>query len=649
MAGPDPPATVCPLCAVGCRLTRGPETRASGRAGPANPNGRLCPKGIGAFERFEGTDRLSEPIVRDGNELHPVSWETAYRRVVDGIEAVVDDAGSDALAFFGAPHCTNEENYLLAKLARSLGTNNVDNRARHCHTSTTQVLDERLGWPATTNSLDDVGESDVLLIVGANPAKRQPVAFDAHVRPAVNDGTTLVHLDPVGNDTTRLADIHLSPVPGTDALLLNRLCVDVIDDDNVDTTFLRERTTGFESVAAELEAFDREEARERTDVASGTLDRVSSLIAEADHVAAIVGTGAEDEADETAHALLNLLLLTGNVGRPGTGLYVFRGPPNEQGAIDAGCVPDRLPGHQPIDDSGARARIADEWGIDPPSEPGTTVTEALESFGEEIRAVVAVGENPAIAKYDSEWVDDRLDALDLLVVLEVRESRTTRHADVVLPAATGLEKAGTMTNLDRQVQRLRPVSSPPGQARPDRTIVCDVAKRLQSVETCFEYSDPAAVFDEMARVAPTYAGLEDDLDDGRRWPGGTAVLYRETFETADGRARFAVPTAITAPTSGEGLTLVAGGRASGRSGKRRDDEGGTRARLHPSDARLRGVRSDDQITLSDGEVTVTAIADLDESVRQGAVFLHANHADPLLRAGTTNVTVRSRTPNDVRE
>jgi formate dehydrogenase major subunit len=604
----------------------------------------LCRKGIHAFDHLGGTDRLIEPHVREGNDLVGASWETAFERAIDEIETVLAESGADALAFFGAPHCTTEENYLLGKLARSLGTNNVDNRARHCHESTARVLEERLGWPATTNSLDDIEAADVLLVVGANPAKRQPVAFNSHVRPAVDDGTTLVHVDPVGNDTTRLADLHLAPVPGTDALVLTRLCADVLEGNGADRTFLADRTTGFDSFAATLEAFDGHEAVARSDVDTDALERVSTLITEADRVAAIVGTGAEDEEDETANALLNLLLVTGNVGRPGTGLYVFRGPPNEQGAIDAGCVPDRLPGHQPVDDPAPRRRIADEWGIDPPGEPGTTVTEALGSFGDEIRAAVAVGENPAISKRDPAWVTDRLDALDVLIVLEARESSTTRHADVVFPAAAGIEKAGTMTNLDRQIQRLRPIDDPPGRARPDSTILCELGQRLQAIDTCFEYGGPAAVFDELARIAPTYAGLDyDNLDPGGRWPADTAVLYRETFETADGRARLVSPTSVTASAERAGLTLVAGGRASDVPELERE-AGAPRARLHPADARERDIQPEERITLGQGRVTVTAIADLDESVRRGSVFLHASHADPFLRTETASVVVRPGPP-----
>jgi len=196
--------------------------------------------------RVGGDERLTEPMVRqDGGDLQAVSWEMAYERVVDGVQEIVATDGPNALAFLGAPHCTNEENYLLQKLARTLGTNNVDNRARLCHESSTRALSERVGWPATTGSLADLNASDLIVVAGANPAERQPIAFNSFVRPAVNEGATLVHVDPVGNRTTRLADYHVAPQPGMDALVFDLLSAGVLDSDRgVDHGFINERTRG---------------------------------------------------------------------------------------------------------------------------------------------------------------------------------------------------------------------------------------------------------------------------------------------------------------------------------------------------------------------------------------------------------------------
>ncbi len=459
MSNTNDHSTVCPLCAVGCRLEPGDASCAEGVPGPMNPNGRLCRKGIGALDVDTG-DRLTQPLLRDGGELRPASWGEAYERVVDGIDATLDRYGPDAMAFFGAPHCTNEENYLLQKLARMLGTNNVDNRARLCHASTARALETRVGWPASTNGLAELMDADVIVVAGANPAERQPIAFNSFVRPAVNNGAVLVHIDPIGNATTRLADIHVTPRPRTDALVFDLVSSRLLDGDQVDRNFIRERTRQFESFAASLRGLDPAQAVSVAGVDETHLDRLAELLATANSVAALVGTGVEGDGTDASDALLDLLLLTGNCGRPGTGLYVLRGLANEQGATDVGCVPDRLPGHRSVSAIDARERLAEAWGMTPPPDPGKNAREMLTTCGEEIHAAVAVGENPAVSKCDPEWTRDRLDALDHLVVLDPFLSETASNADIVLPVAVGFEKQGTVTNLERRVQRFSPTKTP---------------------------------------------------------------------------------------------------------------------------------------------------------------------------------------------
>ncbi|WP_313694666.1 molybdopterin oxidoreductase family protein [Halorarum halobium] len=662
---PSPP-TVCPGCAVGCRLEPGEDSRARGVVGAANPNGRLCRTGIDAFD--VGDERLVRPRVRHDGDLRAVSWETAYDRAIAGLEAVLAAHGPDGLAFLGAPHSTNEENYLLGKLARTLGTNNVDNRARLCHVSTARALRERVGWPATTNGLADLGEADLLIVAGANPAERQPVAFDGFVRPAVADGTTLVHVDPVGNRTTRLADVHLAPRPGTDATAFDLLNAHLLDGgDAVDEAFVAERTRGYDRFAASVADLDREAAVSATGVDESTIARVAELVADADRVAALSGTGIEggtEEVDGTDHvdgadpvdgadevdarngataagSLLDLLLVTGNVGRRGTGLFVLRGLVNEQGATDAGCVPDRLPGHRPVTDPDARDRIEAAWGVAPPATPGKTATELLSAFGDGVHGALVVGENPAVSKRDPDWIGRRLDALDALVVLEVAPSATTRHADVLLPAAAGVEKTGTVTNLERRVQRLRRTSGPPGDARTDFTVLRDLGRRLFPTDGYFEYADVSAVFDELSRVAPTHQGLSyADIDaEGRRWPfeDDDGVLYRESFETPDGRAAFGTAGPVPEVGPADGLHLIAGGRASEFPD---EDAGGNRPlRMHPADAADRGVDAGEPVVVSAGAVAVETVVALDERGRRGTVHLPAAAADPLLRGGTSTVAV----------
>lgn len=640
--------TVCPLCGVGCRLQPGTDrSHANGVPGAANPDGRLCQKGIGAFDTPE--DRLTSPLVRRDGDLQEVSWASAYERIRTSFESIVGAAGPDALAFLGAPHCTNEENYLLQKLARLVGTNNVDNRSRLCHVSTARVLTDRVGWPATTNSLGDLLEADVLLVAGANPAERQPVAFNSFVRPAVNDGATLVHVDPVGNRTTRLADIHVTPRPGMDALVFDGLSARLLDTETgIDQTFVADRTRGFDQFASSVAGAASDERLAAAGVTRDAIDAVAACVREADSVAGLVGTGIENSTGElnASAALLNLLLATGNVGRRGSGLYVLRGLVNEQGASDAGCVPDRLPGHQPVTDPQARARVESEWGVTPPATPGKTATELLASFGTDIRGALVVGENPAISKHDPEWIRRRFGGLDTLVVADLVANETTQYADVVLPAAAGTEKAGTFTNLERRIQRSRRVQSPPGQARPDRTILGDLGARLTDHPSEFDYAAPGDVFDELCRVAPTHTGLSySDIEPaGTQWPRTVgseddAPLYRDRFETPDGRAQFGRAQPFAPPESEDGLWLVTGGRKRGGTDP---DSAEPVLRINPSDAESHGIANGVTVTVSRGSVSIRAVAECDESIRRGAVYLPADAADPLVRQGVTTVSVSPR-------
>lgn len=634
----DRASTVCPLCGVGCRLEAGEGSRARGVPGPANPEGRLCAKGVGAFD--VGEDRLTEPLVRRDGRLQPVSWATALDRAAEALSDVRTAVGPDGLAFLGAPHCTNEENYLLQKAARTLGTNNVDNRARLCHVSAARTLAERLGWPATTNSLADVCEADVVVIAGANPAERQPIAFNSFVRPAVRDGTTLVHVDPVGNETTRLADYHIAPRPGRDATVFDLFSARLLaDGDGIDRAFVADRTRGFDRFEDSMAGYDRERAVSAADVDADTLARVGDELAAADTIAAMVGTGIEGGDGETAAALLDLLLLTGNVGRPGTGLFILRGLANEQGAADAGCVPDCLPGYQPVTDRAARNRVADEWGVTPPSTPGKNARELLAAFGEEIRGALVVGENPAISKRGQEWLQRRLDGLDTLVVVDIMPNSTTEHADVVLPAAAGVEKSGSLTNLERRVQRFPRAATAPGDARPDRAILSELGARLTGEPEMFDYDGPDGVFDELTRVAPTHAGIAyaDLTASGRQWPfDSDEVLYEKTFDTDDGLAAFGTARSVPGCDSGGSLTLVTGGRTSEFA-----EDGATAVlRLGAADAAERDIDSGDEVLVTDGVSEVVVTAQVDDGTRAGTVYLPASVADPLLRSSGSTVRVR---------
>ncbi|CCC39134.1 molybdopterin oxidoreductase family protein [Haloquadratum walsbyi] len=681
----DNSATICPRCGVGCRLRRREDTSRTGRAkgvnGPANPNGRLCRRGINAFDfslddpetaAKTGVDnpetgRLIHPRCAlpeteptdntDSTHMRRISWQTAYETICDRFSAVREIHGPDALAFLGAPHCTNEENYLLQKLARTLGTNNIDNRARHCHRETTRTLASRLGYPATSTSLDEILDADVIIAAGANPADRQPIAFNSFIRPAVSEGTTLIHIDPVGNETTRLADIHLAPRPGYDAAVFDLLSTIIVEQGGIDETFLSERTRNAERFQQSLMTLDADDARVAADIDAESLHCVAQAIIDADHVIALTGTGVDESGHTETNqpdpnapaALIHLLGLTGNLGCSGSGVIVLRGLINEQGATDTGCVPDRLPGNQSIQNPEARARVGDVWGIDPPSTPGTSATALLDGFGNDIHAALVVGENPALSKRDPSWVKDQLNSLDTLVVIDPLWSTTAEHADVVLPAATGVEKRGTVTNLERRVQRLTQTQAPPGQARTDFRILSDLGRRL--IGETFDYQNIEAVFTELTQVSPPHAGISytDVGVDGQQWPFHTdSRLYDKEFLTSDGKMSFGTvqPIPVVTDDSAQTFTLLTNGRTSEVYGETEKEN--PQVQLHPTDAKKHDLTDGMIVTIENADAAVEATVTIETNVRQGTLSIAAVAADSLIRAetGDSVVTIASSSHSD---
>ncbi|GAB7092472.1 formate dehydrogenase subunit alpha [Halorubrum luteum] len=646
--------TICPFCGVGCSIEYAGNESATGVDGPVNTRGEICPKGAAAFDVVAHDERLTEPLVRHNGSFVTAPWEEALDRVTEGLCKVIDQHGPDAVQFFASSNCTNEENYVYQKLARILGTNNVDNCARLCHSSTVAAMSERLGAGAMTNTLDDLSETDCLFVTGANPAEQHPVAFRSYLLPAIRDGATLIHVDPRENDTTEAADIHVPLRPGTDIEVLNAVAKTIVEEGLVDEAFLEERVSGVEAFEAHLEDVDVEANASRAGVAPETLREAARAFAEADSAALITGMGMSQHrcGTDNVHALLNLALLTGNVGRPGTGVNPLRGQNNVQGASDVGTLPGILPGYESVTDPDARARLADEWGVEPPGEPGLTEVAATHRFGDEVRAAVVFGENPAVTEPNATQVASAFEELDFCVVIDLFETETAAHADVVLPGSSWAEKSGTVTNTDRRVMRMRPNADLPGNARRDLDILAELGQRLTDVPAAFEYDGPRPVFDELTRVAPIYAGMSyDGIGEGyQRWPfpegadAGTDVLHAETFATGERTAPLSAIDAVPpADTLEEGeLTLTTGrviqqfnsGAFTRRSERLMAMRGEDVLQIHPTDATARGIEDGDTVRVANerGEVTVTA--DVTTDVREGVVFCTFHYAEPLINTLT---------------
>jgi formate dehydrogenase major subunit len=460
----------------------------------------------------------------------------------------------------------------------------------------------------------------------------------------------MVHVDPRANATTDAADVHLPVRPGYDIQLLNAVGAVVLEEDLVDRQFVAERTTGFDSLAAHLADVDVAASAAAAGVDPADLRAAARAYGEADAAAAITGMGMSQHHCGTSnvHALLNLALLTGNVGKPGAGVNPLRGQNNVQGAGDVGALPDLLPGYAPVTDAAARERVAEVWGREPPSEPGLTEVAATHRFGDDVRAAVVFGENPAVTEPNANAVAAAFESLDFCVVVDLFETETAAHADVVLPGSGWAEKAGTVTNTDRRVMRMWPNADLPGNARRDLDVLCALGRRLVDDPGAFDFDGPEAVFEELTRVAPIYGGMSyEGIGEGyQRWPlpadatAGVDVLHVDAFENGETTAPL-VPVDAVPPAddlTGDQLVLTTGrvlqhfnsGALTRRSGTLMRMRAEDALQMHPDDAEARGLADGDEVRVHNERGAVTVGLEVTPDIRRGTVFCTFHYADPLI-------------------
>ena len=564
--------STCGYCGVGCQVEIG---TAAGRVvhidgvRDATVNrGHLCAKGRYAHAWQHSPERLTQPLLRRGERLEPVSWDTALGYVAERLAAIHRAHGPDALAALTSSRSTNEAAYLLQKLFRvRFGTNQVDCCARVCHASTAHGLRAVTGTGAASAAYADIERARVIVLAGANPSEAHPVV-GARIFQRVRAGARLLVIDPRKTELAAFAHQHLALRPGTNVPLLNALAKVLLEEGHVDRRYVAERCDGFDALAAHLHGLSLEEAARISGVEVGALCAFARELAASGPALYVMGLGLSELTQGVAsvRALANLALLTGAIGPRGAGLLPLRGQNNVQGNADMGAMPDLLTGYQPVADPAVRARFAALWGSEPPSRPGRTLPELLDAAVRgELRALWVQGEDLAQSDPNESHVLAALERLELLVVQELFLTETARRAHVVFPAAGALEQSGTFTNAERRVQRVRPALPPPGEARPDWQVIKAAA---QALGLPWRYASPAEVLDEIARAAPAlFGGLsEARLDgDGLQWPcpspdhPGTERLHVEGF--LRGRAQLSVVSYAASPEAnvpGFPLTLVTG-------------------------------------------------------------------------------------------
>ncbi len=652
--------SVCPYCGVGCQLTYHVSDNriryVTGRDGPANHN-RLCVKGRYGFDYVHHKHRLTVPLIRrkdapkqaelalDRDDpfagFREASWEEALAFAADGLRRLRDGRGPAALAGFGSAKGSNEEAYLFQKLVRTgFGSNNVDHCTRLCHASSVVALLEMIGSGAVSNPVADVDQAEVILIIGSNTTENHPVAA-TFIKNEVKAGKQLIVMDPRRTAIAAHATHFLQFKPDTDVALLNAIMHAVIEQGLVDKTFVENRTSGYEALAAHLKPFTPEAMAHVCGVSAGAIREVARLYASAKASIIFWGMGVSQHVHGTdnARALISLALMTGQIGRPGTGLHPLRGQNNVQGASDVGLIPMVFPDYQRVDNPEIRARFEALWGKQLDPKPGLTVVEIMHAITEgTIRGMYIMGENPAMSDPNLNHARKALASLEHLVVQDIFMTETAWYADVILPASAFAEKTGTFTNTDRRVQLGRQALDPPGQARQDLAIIQEMAKGLG---LDWHYAHPREVFAEMRQAMPSIAGISwerleqagavtypcvDENDPGQ------PVIFTETFPTPSGRASF-TPAPFTnadeLPDQDYPWVLITGrqlehwhtGAMTRRAEVLDKIEPLPVASLHPLELARIAVEPGSPILLQSRRGVVTAFARADEGMLPGQVFL----------------------------
>jgi formate dehydrogenase alpha subunit len=549
--------TTCPYCGVGCQMhlhVRNDTIYRVTAPFDAAPNhGNLCVKGRFGTDFATHPSRLKKPLIRGENGFREASWEEALTLVSEKLTEIVRKYGGDSIATYACAKATNEDNYVFQKWVRAvLKTNNVDHCARLCHAGSVTGLQLAIGSSAMSNSIAEMENLDTFIVTGSNTTETHPV-ISLFLKKAVRqNGAKLIVIDPRQIELTDFATLWLRQKPGTDVAVFQAMAHVIVTEKLYNPDFIGSRTEGFDDYIESLEAFTPEWAEEISGVPAEDIRKAARMYAIAGRAAIYWGMGISQSTHGTDNALslTNLALMTGHVGKPGTGLNPLRGQNNVQGCSDSGGLPNVFTAYQRVNDPDIRGRFEAAWHTSLNPNPGLTVTEMVDgALLGNIKAMVVMGENPLMSEPNLSHAQHALEALEFIVCIDIFMNETGEHADVILPSASFAEKDGTFTNSDRRVQRVRQALPAVGESRADWQIICDLAQRMEkllTVETSagFDYLDAEAIWEEMRVLTPdfygiTYARLE--REGGVHWPcpsldhPGTPYLFEDDFPRGKGK------------------------------------------------------------------------------------------------------------------
>jgi len=542
--------TTCIYCGVGCQidLNVNPKTnrivRVTSEVGCVPNNGNLCVKGRFGMEFVGHPERLTTPLIKRNGTFEKASWDEAIQLIADTLKKIKFESGSDSIAGLSSAKCTNEDNYVFQKFMRAgIGTNNVDHCARLCHASTVAGLARAFGSGAMTNSIEELKHTKCIFVIGSNTSEAHPVIALSIKEAAVKNGAELIVADPREIDLVRYAKLHLQQRPGTDVALVNAMMNVIIEENLLDKDFIEQRTEDFDKAAEAIRETTPETAEKITGVPAEAIRQAARTFAAAETACIVFSMGITQHTTGTDNvlSLANLAMLTGNVGKESAGVNPLRGQNNVQGACDMGALPNVYPGYQSVENAAMQAKFEEVWDAILPAKSGLTVVEIFHAIEEgSIRALYMMGENPALSDPNLNRTRKALDKVEFLVSQDVFLSESAQYADVVLPAFSFAEKDGTFTNTERRIQRVRKAVAPPGQARDDWKIVCDIATAFGCP---MHYENASEIMDEIASVTPIYGGISFGRIEpvGLQWPcpdkshPGTKYLHTDKFTRGKGK------------------------------------------------------------------------------------------------------------------
>ncbi len=540
--------STCGYCSIGCQIDIHANhqgiNKISSEVGTTPNNGNLCMKGRFAYDFVNHPDRLDTPMVRRNGNLEKTSWEDAYKVISDKLNSIKKKHGADSISFISSGRCTNEENYLIQKFARAvIGTNNIDQSETECHAPTISALRDTLGLPTTTNSIEEISNSDVIFVIGANVTESHPI-IGLEIKKALRSGKTLIVADTRKIWLAKKAKNFLNLQPGTDATLVKAIIDVIIKEKLHDEKYIEKKTDNFKTLKTAAAKSDIKKAAKLTGISEELIKEAARAYANAENALILYGNGITQHRSgiDNVKSLVNLALLTGNIGKECAGLYPLMGQNNGQGAFNMGAIPDFYTDYQSVSEDTVRKKLEKIYKTSLPKGKGLQIREMFNGAHKgKVKAMYVMGANPFMSEPDTTKVKKALSNLDLLVVQDIFMSDTAQYADVILPSACFAEKDGTFTNIERRVQRVKKSVEPPGKAKADWSIISELSN---SMGYSMNYSSPEAVWEEIRKVSPNFAGISYyRLESGGiQWPcpkadhPGTKFLYDKKFP--NGKALF---------------------------------------------------------------------------------------------------------------